>query len=360
MEKLKSIWQIDEKILPEIRKLYDDNEKIYSDNLKLTDDGGKRLLVSYSEQLKTLYDKYLQILSEFSLLDDMSCSIKDYNYIVKDIRKYKNKILNLFDNYSKGKFAEAAKIEKTLFFPSANASSASSMFPHATIMPETYWFRSRRLEFNRRFGNKDLFHVPFEKRGKIGASRYSIPGYPCLYLGATINCAVEETGNDVISAVSCFKNMRELDSYDFRFFSPNANDDMVYLNKALVTYPFKIAASIPVGTYKYKEQWVYKEEYVIPQLLLHCALRKNGPDKPQCIMYTSTKAIVDSSITPSDFPLHDNIVVPTLYSRGEGICGYLNAMFTMTSPEIVPSGYMTDNEIKEMEVTMKKNQFNKV
>ena len=39
---------------------------------------------------------------------------------------------------------------------------------------------------------KDIFHVPFEKRGSIKSNRYSIPGLPCLYLGTSLYTCWEE------------------------------------------------------------------------------------------------------------------------------------------------------------------------
>ncbi len=39
---------------------------------------------------------------------------------------------------------------------------------------------------------KDLFHLPFEKRGEVSKQRYSLPGLPCLYLGGSIlTCWIE-------------------------------------------------------------------------------------------------------------------------------------------------------------------------
>ena len=39
-----------------------------------------------------------------------------------------------------------------------------------------------------------MFHIPFNKRGKVETQRYSAPGYPCLYLGSSVNACWEELG----------------------------------------------------------------------------------------------------------------------------------------------------------------------
>ena len=39
---------------------------------------------------------------------------------------------------------------------------------------------------------KRVFHVPFNLRSKMSTTRYSIPGYPALYLGTSIALNCEE------------------------------------------------------------------------------------------------------------------------------------------------------------------------
>ena len=40
----------------------------------------------------------------------------------------------------------------------------------------------------------DMFHIPFDKRAMVGSERYSIPGFPCLYVGASALVCWEEMG----------------------------------------------------------------------------------------------------------------------------------------------------------------------
>src|ERR1035437_2867592 len=39
---------------------------------------------------------------------------------------------------------------------------------------------------------KEMFHVPFEKRGFVSTNRFSISGFPCLYLGRSLQVCYEE------------------------------------------------------------------------------------------------------------------------------------------------------------------------
>jgi hypothetical protein len=47
------------------------------------------------------------------------------------------------------------------------------------------FFRIRPETKKATYKRKELFHIPFEKNYLIRTSRYSIPGFPCLYLGAS-------------------------------------------------------------------------------------------------------------------------------------------------------------------------------
>jgi RES domain len=39
---------------------------------------------------------------------------------------------------------------------------------------------------------ESLFHAPFEIRHEVGQHRYGIPGFPCLYLGGSLELCIEE------------------------------------------------------------------------------------------------------------------------------------------------------------------------
>lgn len=60
-------------------------------------------------------------------------------------------------------------------------------------------YRMRRMENRRDVSNKDLFHIPLNKRGIVNTNRYSAPGYPCLYLGTSIYACWEELGRPPMS-----------------------------------------------------------------------------------------------------------------------------------------------------------------
>ena len=63
---------------------------------------------------------------------------------------------------------------------------------------------------------RDLFHIPFEKRQLVASQRYSIPGLPSLYLASSLWIAWEELGRPALASIHASRfegkgNLRVLD-----------------------------------------------------------------------------------------------------------------------------------------------------
>ncbi len=56
-------------------------------------------------------------------------------------------------------------------------------------------FRVRHVDDSKTCNRCDLFHAPYDKRGKVSSSRYSIAGHPSLYLGTSLELCCEELGD---------------------------------------------------------------------------------------------------------------------------------------------------------------------
>ena len=70
-----------------------------------------------------------------------------------------------------------------------------------------YYYRIR-AENNDRFDRKDLFHIPIDKRHLIKPYRYSIAGYPCLYMASSIELCWFECGMPKVFSVSQFETQK--------------------------------------------------------------------------------------------------------------------------------------------------------
>ncbi len=334
MELLSSIWQID---------------KIISEELSNRKDN------SYESELTRLLEKYREILKQYS--QDGKRSIYQDEYIFKYMKKIIPKIKKLADLYLKGNIIDFNKVSLSLFNAQSNNETASAWFPTTTIRKDSLWYRARKPDLVKRFVREELFHVPFQERGKASSDRFSLPGYPCLYLGKSLKCVDVETGVSGIKAVSCFKLLQDIETYDFTFFSPEDQNDNKRLIKNLMTYPFKIASSIQtIDDEKHKDEG-FKAEYIIPQLLLHCVIKQRGTGgNIKGILYSSTKDISNQI----DAPILYNLVVPTTFNREKGYCSNLNTYFSITEPEIVPFPYFDEKSVQFIQQEMGKKQFSQI
>lgn len=58
-------------------------------------------------------------------------------------------------------------------------------------------FRVRKVNDILEYNRKDLFHVPFNKCRYVSTTRYSIAGFPSLYLATSFDLCVEETNTNI-------------------------------------------------------------------------------------------------------------------------------------------------------------------
>lgn len=144
---------------------------------------------------------------------------------------------------------------------------------------------------------KDMFHIPFNLCELVRTQRFSIPGYPCLYLGTSLEVCWDE-----------IKREREKKEKIYACkFRKKADKTLVLLNLRipnkftqknlydystlcfLLTFPFYLSCLVQT---KYPDK-PFKPEYIIPQILLqyvnvafdNCTTRFDG------IIYSSTKSI---------------------------------------------------------------------
>ncbi len=136
----------------------------------------------------------------------------------------------------------------------------------------------------------ELFHIKKGMRNRIGAYRYSIAGFPCLYLSSDIELAwfecgmpkqfsychmvINETGENALKLIDFSQRPIEfistVNNYilnERRQQNRTENLEKIYnlLVKYIVTYPLVAACSVKVTDRSCK----FVEEYIIPQLFMH-------------------------------------------------------------------------------------------
>lgn len=153
-------------------------------------------------------------------------------------------------------------------------------------------FRVVRVEDNRTYPRARVFHTPYNLRSKVSTSRYSIAGYPSLYLGTALNLCCEELNvnpNQNLALASMFQLERELrrnninirvielgvKPQDFlqrrrdgevkkRELPPHLLEDVSIRAAYLLWYPLIAACSY----IRVNKNDPFAAEYIIPQLLM--------------------------------------------------------------------------------------------
>lgn len=177
----------------------------------------------------------------------------------------------------------------------------------------------------------NIFHVPFEQRHKISTKRYSISGFPALYLcGSTYVCWEEFDRQDFRKMwVSGFKSNKELSVIKLQkvddFITDLTERDLPFMHmnlmRYLITFPLTIACSIKTEHMDAH----FKPEYIIPQLLLQYVKSKSTIDG---IMYPSTKIDYTNYIKVDVY----NYIFPVKSTKETGHCNSLKSTFSLTNP----------------------------
>lgn len=206
-----------------------------------------------------LFYNFLEI-SEFKNI----ISSEDY----QEIKIISEKVLNVIDEYLKGKSGTSYKIIETLlekeYFDLENITYQLSN--------ENSLIRIRKSFVNLHKRN-ELFHIPFNQRQKVAKQRYSIEGLPCLYLAATSYTAWIELNKPNFNElwVSAFRATKKIPVFDLSYTLPKLLND--YLNDEkrkkettdkLKLFPIVLATSFRV---KHPNDF-FHQEYIISGKLL--------------------------------------------------------------------------------------------
>jgi hypothetical protein len=189
----------------------------------------------------------------------------------------------------------------------------------------------------------DLFHVPFEKRKAIGTNRFSIPGFPCIYLSETLHTSWSEALENITEPfhAACFRNHRPLYIVDvvpihtvkpatatFDFLGTLYNYDDArdaFIDYALI-FPLITACHSKVSyTNAYPGEVKFKSEYIIPQLLLQWY--RDNHVAVDGIRYLSCTA--NAKFPGAAFDKF-NYVIPAINIKEEGYCDSLLHNFSAT------------------------------
>lgn len=257
------------------------------------------LIKDYLKLLKELDSDSLKTLNEssFSFLPKDKKPAIEFD-LLRDAEAIANTVKSVLTKSFRSLHEEAYQ-ELNSFFEKDN-------FFYLNMLPQLKSYNLVFYRIRKDFEGKndgDIFHVPFEKRHLVGSQRFSIPGYPALYLGCSFLTAWHELELDKQDwnniSYAAFKFKEEETFLDLGF--PLKTVDSWELYCLFAAYPLLVSCMVSV---KYPDA-KFKPEYIMPQLMMK--IIRNHDKYFRGIAYMSNKV-------PSSYDLS------SLESRNVVVC----------------------------------------
>lgn len=282
---------------------------------------------NYREVVNKMFADYINLLNSLSIKKFQvigNTSLTNFEMIIQRQQEFidgiKRSIEFYYDGYPFKAYEEFSKVM------SYRVSKFGSMLNVGEFEEQNNFYRIRTKLDNKIYSPNEMFHIPFELRGKVSTQRYSIPGFPSLYLGTTLYIAWEELNRpklDEFQAVR-LENTKPIKYLDLTF----SNLNLIVINgkltknayRFLMTWPLIAACSISVKDYSDN----FKPEYLIPQFLLQWIRTNKDVDG---IKYNSTH--IKRNVIKGHLGLC-NLVLPVKENKDEGFCTQLTNMFNIT------------------------------
>lgn len=282
---------------------------------------------NFQKRLSKALDTYIDCLKKYN------------NYTVPEVTYICKKLKEIVSNSLRGLHATSAAQLKFLLQGKKGTNPKINLFDLKTIHTieaGNDFYRIRKLPSVYNVEAKELFHIPISKRGIVKTQRYSIPGYPCLYLGKSIYGCWEELHRPhmYMCAVSRFQNTKKLNLINLSI----PEKECLNLPDTQKLIPLIIACMIPVS----KDSDTYKPEYIVPQLVFELLIknRKIGNTIIHGIEYTSTHVNTEFDFSKDTFT---NYAIPVVDIIGDNqYCKELCSAFQLTLP--------TTNEIEKLKI----------
>jgi len=287
----------------------------------------------FLEDVNVVYNDFM---SDINNLDvDAFVDEDSKTTLIQTIKKHVSVIKEALKHYFGGCHGEAFSTIKTYLLNCDDTVGLKQIGIGKTKETNKYFYRARMNNGTIKTCD-DMFHIPNSRREIVKTQRFSVPGYPCLYLGNTVYDCWEEMGRPSFDDMffSGYYVVKEFKVYDLR--KPKIEDfEKDTIAETLERLVFVIACQFKV---KYADA-PFKPEYIIPQLLLELVVasnreKKKRNDSPYAltwgIIYTSTHLSKDFLYQEEYL---ENIVLPIVQSSTViQYCGYLASLFNISEP----------------------------
>lgn len=218
--------------------------------------------VSIEDFLDDIFRKYRKLLTE---QEETICNERlelrqSYKILKKDVEIVCSNILDALYYYKNGKLIKAYNRIK-------NAVNKGFLQEIEENSKDIVFYRMRG-ELGKK-DEKDFYHIPFDKLYLTDSFRFSMAGFPCLYIGYSEDVCKREIRKDgSMIKLKLKDNSKPLSLIDLTWYESDKE-----INLFLVSWPLIAACYIlpnyccPNNKICSKVDQKFKEQYVIPQLL---------------------------------------------------------------------------------------------
>lgn len=319
---------------------------------------------NFSATLECLFSRYIRRLEAAENKEPSSRNMVHVD--MKDIKKVTGLLIKTTNHYLNGFPAKAFNTFERVMGILAQTplrvyqKSVMEQFDNSewSYQDDLKLFRAIKVTDNKPYLRTRVFHTPFNLRSKVSTNRYSIAGYPSLYLGTSLDLCCKEIkadpNKDLIIA-SAFKIERTIEytntniqvielgvkPQDFinitvenegsrRRISRDLIESVNVRSAYLLWYPL-IAACSFIRTNKNDP---FAAEYIIPQLLMQWVRSEiNSKEYEDCDNLIGIRYFSCASVKASDMGF--NYVFPTSGRQKSSelpYCAVLTKAFRLTSP----------------------------
>lgn len=323
--------------------------------------------------LKSLFDHYIKQLKTLSNISTTSGNSKDnhsdnISLNLNNVKKLCDYITQTINYYLNGfpvmAYNEFKSFMDTLIKSSLKKKDCDDIFDQTEYFDynSVNLFRVVKVDDVKPYSRTRVLHTPYNLRSKVSTSRYSIAGYPSLYLGTSLQLCCEEVKYNPyqgygLASMFRMKNFEEfafLDNVHFStvelsikpqdfvnsenfkqepggHISKKTLESKLYRHNYLIWYPLIAACSF----IRANKKDAFAPEYIIPQLLMQwirCLMdsdyKKGGQYNLFCIRYFSCASKRMSN-------MGYNYVFPTSgfqISSEMPYCPILTNSFLLTTP----------------------------
>ena len=176
--------------------------------------------VDFSATLEKLFNYYIHHLE--NTINTHKGIIPNIRCDIEKIKRVTGLLIKTTNHYLNGFLAKASdtfnRVMKTLSQAPLKVYQKSVFEYFETQMEnnqdELKLFRAARVEDNKPYERIRVFHTPYNMRSKVSTNRYSIAGYPSLYLGTSLDlCCSEIKANpqNSLTLAAAFKLERSIE-----------------------------------------------------------------------------------------------------------------------------------------------------